>query len=67
MGELGFEYLIRFRGCIHVTSRDREKRKADDWVGKGGRSKTLRRAAVTHQHYVVPTVVCVYDREMKDA
>ena len=67
VGELGFEYLIRFRGCIHVTSRDGEKRKADDWVGKGGRSKTLRRAAVTHQHYVVPTVVCVHDTEMKDA
>lgn len=45
VGELGFGYVIRFRGCIHVTSQDGEKRKADEWVGKGGRAKTLRQAS----------------------
>jgi len=67
VGELGFGYVIRFRGCIHVTSQDGEKRKADEWVGKGGRAKTLRQASVTHRHYVVPTVVCVHDTKMKEA
>lgn len=66
-GELGFQYVIRFRGCIHVTSVDGETREADDWVAPGGRAKTLRKAAVTHQRYVVPTVVCVHAKRMKEA
>ncbi len=66
-GELGFEYVIRFRGCIHVTSQSGETRDADAWVGRGGRAKTLRQAAVTHDKFVVPTVVCVHAKGMKDA
>jgi hypothetical protein len=66
-GELGFGFVIRFRGCIHVTSKDGETRDADEWVGRSGRAKVLRKAAVTHERYVVPTVVCVHDRRMKEA
>jgi len=66
-GELGFEYVIRFRGCIHVTAQSGETREADEWVGPGGRATALRQAAVTHQRYVVPTIVCVHARGMKEA
>lgn len=66
-GELGFRYVIRFRGCIHVTSQSGETRDADEWVGRGGRATTLRQAAVTHQRFVVPTVVCVHAKDMKEA
>lgn len=66
-GSLGFGYLIRFRGCIYVTARNGETRRADAWVGRGGRAKTLRQAAVTHDRYVVPTVVCVHARGMEEA
>jgi Transposase DDE domain len=65
-GELGFQYVIRFRGGIGVTSTDGEMRKAGAWVGPGGRATTLRQAAVTHQRYVVPTIVCVHARGMKE-
>jgi hypothetical protein len=37
LGELGFDYVIRFRGNIGVTSADGQTRPAAEWVGKGGR------------------------------
>ena len=64
--ELGFEYVIRFRGNISVTSSQGEERRASDWVGKGGRAKTLRDASVTKHGYQVATIVCVHARDMKE-
>jgi hypothetical protein len=63
--ELKFEYLIRFRGNIKVTAADGETRAAVDWVGKGGRMRILRGAAVTAQDYPVGAVVCVQAKDMK--
>jgi hypothetical protein len=65
--ELGFNYVIRFRENSYVTSTSGEQRKAAVWVGQGGRAKTLRNATVTAQHCPVNTVVCVHDKNMKDA
>ena len=68
LSELGFEYIIRFRGNIHVTSAKGEKKAAKDWVGKNGRMRVLRNAKVTAtKNYPVSTVVCVQDKGMKDA
>ena len=59
--ELGFEYVIRLRGNIYVTSAKGERRKASDWVGVNGRSRTLRGATVTDVHALpVGTVVWVH-------
>ena len=49
--ELKFDYLIRFRGNIAVTSAEGETRPAADWVGVGGRARTLRNAFVTADGY----------------
>jgi hypothetical protein len=38
---LGFAYVIRFRGNIHVTAADGETRDAADWVGTGRSSSDL--------------------------
>lgn len=65
--EVGFEYLIRFRGVITVEAEDGERRKAREWVGPGGRMRVLRQARVTAAREAVPVVVCVQDRGMKDA
>ena len=66
-GNLGFEYVIRLRGNIYVTNAKGEKRKASQWVGVGGRSRTLRDAVVTDSKGLgVGTVVCVQDKEMKE-
>jgi len=64
--ELKFDYVIRFRGNIQVTAADGEVRAAADWVGAGGRARTLRGAAVTADDYPVATVVCVRARGMKE-
>lgn len=64
--ELGFDYCIRFRGNIHVTDAQGETRPAAQWVGAGGRARTLRDAAVTADRYRVGTVVCVWAKDMKE-
>src|SRR3984957_4185637 len=64
---LGFAYVIRFRGNIHVTAADGETRAAAAWVGKGGRARKLRDAEVTAGRYRVAAVVCVKAKDMKEA
>ena len=64
--ELKFDFVIRFRGNIAVTATGGEARAAADWVGAGGRARTLRGAAVTAQAYPVATVVCVRAKGMKE-
>jgi hypothetical protein len=65
--QLHFDYVIRFRGNISVTAADGEARTAASWVGPGGRARTLRCAKVTAERYEVGTVVCVRDKDMKQA
>jgi hypothetical protein len=64
--KLKFDYLIRFRGNIAVTSAEGETRSAEAWVGSGGRARTLRNAFVTAERYQVGTVVCVHAKGMKE-
>jgi hypothetical protein len=66
LGELGFGYIIRFRGNIHVTDADGQTRPAAEWVGKGGRARKLRDARVTAQGRQVGAVVCVHAKGMKE-
>jgi len=64
--ELGFGYVIRFRGNIRVTDGNGETRAAAEWVGKGGRARKLRDARVTAQGRQVGAVVCVHAKGMKE-
>ena len=64
---LGFRYVIRFRGDIHVSAADGETRLAADWVGKGGRARKLRDAEVSAARQKVGAVVCVKAAGMKEA
>jgi len=65
--ELKFDHVIRFRGNITVTAQDGETRTASAWVGPGGRAKVLRGAQVTAERHEVGTVLCVRDKDMKQA
>src|ERR1700745_727465 len=47
-------------------SAEGETRPAADWVGVGGRPRTLRNASVTAESYQVGTVVCVHAKDMKE-
>lgn len=62
--EFHFEYIIRFRGNIFVTSSEGERRAAKEWVGQGGRMRVLRNAKVTADDYEVKTVICVHEQGM---
>ena len=64
--ELGFGYVIRFRGVIYVTDAAGTTKAAADWVGRGGKARMLRGAAVTAERYPVATVVCVHDKDMAE-
>ena len=67
LAELGFAYVIRFRGNIHVTDASGETRTAAHWVGRSGRARKLRGARITASHaYQVGAVVCVHARDMKE-
>jgi len=67
LDQLGFAYVIRFRGNIHVSAAYGETRPAAAWVGKGGRARKLRGAEVTAGRHKVGAVVCVKARDMKEA
>ena len=65
--QLGFGYVIRVRGNHYITDAKGERRKAKDWVGVGGRARTLREARVTDRNeYRVATVVCLKAKAMKE-
>jgi hypothetical protein len=66
LGELGFGYVIRFRGNIHVTAEDGQTKPAAEWVGKGGRARKLLHARVTAKGRQVGAVVCVHAKGMKE-
>jgi len=65
LAELGFGYVIRFRGNTQVTDADGRTRPAAEWVGKSGRARKLLDARVTAKGQIVGAVVCVHARDMK--
>jgi hypothetical protein len=64
--EIGFNFVIRFKGGTSVTASDGETRNADQWVGKGGRARKLRGAKVTADLCEVGAVICVKAKDMKE-
>ena len=65
--DLGFDFIIRFRGVVVVESRDGEVRPASQWVPPNGKTRCLKAARVTADRAPVDAVVCVKARGMKDA
>lgn len=64
---LGWDYVIRFRGGIHVANAAGETRPASEWVRPGGRAFMIRGAKVTGDKASVPAVVLVHAKNMKEA
>lgn len=63
---LGFHYIIRFRGSIHVTDEKGETRTAAEWVPEGS-SRRIRNARVTQDKTLVAAVVLTRQKRMKEA
>jgi hypothetical protein len=64
--ELGFEYVVRFRQRIIVTSAQGERRTGAEWVPKSGHLRKLKGARVTADEAEVAAVVCVKKKGMKE-
>jgi hypothetical protein len=63
---LGWDFVIRFRGCIVVENTAGESRPVADWVPKNGHARMLRDAKVTNARVQVPAVVVVHARSMQE-
>lgn len=62
---LGWDFIIRFRGGIHVEA-DGVSRKATQWVPENGRATIIRDARVTRTKAEVPAVVVAHAKDMKE-
>jgi len=62
----GWDYIIRFREVIQVTSAKGESRPAREWLTPTGRAKMMRGVEVTQEGVPVPAVVLVHAKKMKD-
>lgn len=64
--ELGFDFVIRFRGVITVTAPGGRAAPASDWVLPGGRARRILNARVTGQRHEVAAFVAVKQVNMKE-
>lgn len=64
---LGWDFVIRFRGCIVVENAAGEVRPAEEWMPANGRATMLRDVRVTKDGARVPAVVVVRAARMKEA
>jgi Transposase DDE domain len=65
--ELGFDFVIRFRGVILVTAPDGHTAPASGWVPLGGRIRRILNARLTGQRHQVAAFVAVKQVDMKEA
>ncbi len=65
--QLGFDFVVRFRGIVKVTSADGETKSAIAWTPNNGRSLLLRGARVTKRRRELGAVVCLKAKGMKEA
>lgn len=63
----GWDYVIRFRKDIRVTSAAGETKPAAEWISPKGHCKAMRGASVTAKKYEVGAVVTVRAAGMKDS
>jgi hypothetical protein len=64
---LGWDFVIRFRGAIHVEDAEGTRKTANAWVPESGRATIIRGARVTRTRAEVPAVVVVHAKDMKEA
>ena len=65
--QLAFGYVVRVNGNRVISDAKGERRKAREWVGPGGRARSLRGAQlVDHTPYPVATAVCLRGQGMKE-
>jgi hypothetical protein len=64
--QLGFDFVVRFRGIVKVTDEHGVTKTANEWVPENGRPRLLQQARVTSSRRQVGAVVCVKAKGMKE-
>ncbi len=65
--ELGFDYVVRFRGCIHmVTEQESTAKPAHEYLAADGAAVRYDNVFLTLRECPVPAVVTVHDTGMAD-
>jgi hypothetical protein len=67
LDNLGWFYVIRFRGVIRMSVEDGELRPAASYVPDSGRAKLFRNVKLTKRRVEAAGVVAVKEKGMKDA
>lgn len=62
----GWDFVIRFRGCITVTDAKGRSHPASDWVAPSGRARMMRDVQVTQQDHPLAAVVLVHAKNMNE-
>lgn len=65
--KLEFDFVIRFREGIVLSDGNGTSKPAAEWVPKNGRAVMLLAPEVTRDRCLLPAVVCVKQRRMKEA
>lgn len=64
--ELGWQFVIRFRGIIRVETADGDSRAAHAFIGPTGRARMLKKVRVTDDRTEIAAVVVVHAKGMKE-
>ena len=64
---LGWDFVIRFRGVVHVEDAAGTRQPASAWLPPSGRATMVRDARVTNSRTPVPAIVLVHAKKMKEA
>jgi len=64
---LGWDFIIRFRGCIQVEDAAGVSKTAAEWLPPSGRAVMLRNVKITKKGAELPAVVAVRSKGMKEA
>lgn len=62
----GWDFVIRFRECIHVTDAKGETKPAKEWMSPNGRARMMKKVEVTDKRTPIAAFVSVHDKAMKD-
>ena len=65
--ELDFKYVIRFRGDIHVRTKDARQAPASEFLLESGKAKRYNDVELTETRRKTAGLVTVHARKMKDA
>lgn len=65
ISDLGFDYIIRFKGNTYVEDCNGVTKKAKDWLNISGHARTLRDAKLTDKKIPTNTIVCYHEKGMK--